>query len=146
MADYGRLQDHADAVLELLRADDDLTVYPDEGGGATTVPNGAEPPYASVHLAVYRPEGGRLTTRSTRMVARIYVHCVGGDDIAARAVSDIVAGKLLDVRPGIAGRTCFPIRHESQQQQPREDESAGDLTATLTEVYRLESLPGVDGS
>jgi hypothetical protein len=145
MADYGLLQDHADAVLGLLYASD-LTVYPSETGGAATVPNEAPPPFVSVHLAVYRPNGGRLTTRSTRMVARIYANCVGADDIQARGVSDLVAAALLDVRPTIAGRTCFPIRHETQQQPPREDESAGALLVTLTEIYRLESLPGVDGS
>jgi hypothetical protein len=146
MADYGNLQDDADAVLDLLYAiGPTLSVYPAAGGGAVTVPNGTPPPYATVHFAVGRPLGGRLPARSTRQLTRIYVHCVGGDDIAARAVSVLVAGALLDVKPAITGRTCFPIRHESHQ-PPREDESTGVLTVTLTEVYRLESLPGTGGS
>lgn len=146
MADYGSLQDHADGVLDLLYSiGPTLTVYPEATGGATTVPNGAEPPFVSVHLAADRPIGHSLSHRSTRMRARIYVHCVGADDIAARAVSDLVAGALLDQRPDIPGRTVFPIRHETDR-PPREDESTGDLLVTLTEVYRLETLPGVDGS
>jgi hypothetical protein len=146
MADYGSLQVEADAVLALLYATS-LTIYPSEDGGAVTVPNGAAPPYVTVHFASERPLGGRLTTRSTRSRTRIYTHCVGADDIQARGVSDLVAGALLDVRPAIAGRTCFPIRHEGNREQPpREDESIGALLVTLTEIYRLETLPGVDGS
>lgn len=146
MADYGSLQDHADAVLDLLYASD-LTVYPAETGGSTTVPDGAQPPFVSVHMAVDRPLGGRLTTRSTRLRMRIYAHCVGEDDIQARGVSDLVAEALLDKRPAIAGRSVFPIRHEGDRERPpREDESIGELTVTLTELYRIESLPGVDGS
>lgn len=143
MADYGTLQSEADSVLALLYAST-LDVYPSEDGGALTVPNGTPPPFLSVHFATTRPNGGRLPTRSTRTVTRIYCHCVGADDIQARGVSDLVAAALLDVKPVIAGRTCFPIRHESNQ-PPREDESTGALLTTLTEVYRLETLPGVDG-
>jgi hypothetical protein len=145
MADYGSLQDHADAFLALIDAEPLLTWYPAESSGANTLPNGAAPPFLTVHFVVDRPLGGRLTTRSTRMRMRAHCHCVGADDIAARAVSDLLAGAVLDRVPLITGRTCFPIRHETSH-PPREDESTGALTATLTEIYRLESLPGVDGS
>jgi len=145
VSDYGRLQDDADAVLALLRAIDGLTVYPAAGGGATVVPTGAQPPYVSVHLVADRPLGGRLTHRSSRMRTRIYCHCVGADDIAARAVSDLVAGALLDVRPDIAGRACAPIRSEPGR-DPRPDESTGESVVTITDVYRLESDPGSTGS
>ena len=139
------LHDHATAVLELLRGEPLLTVYPAEGGGPTTVPNGAEPPYVSVHMTADRPLGGRLDHRSTRFRMRIYCHCVGADDIAARAVSDLVAGALLDVKPDVPGRHCYPIRSESGR-DPREDESTGYLVATISDAYRLESEPGIAGS
>lgn len=142
--EYGLLQDHSDAVMDLLYASS-LTVFPSEDGGAVIVPNGTPPPFVTAHTVVGRLNGNRLPTRSTRLLVRIHVHCTGVDDVQARGVSDLVAAALLDVRPVIAGRTCFPIRHESQQ-PPREDESTGALLATLTEVYRLETLPGVDGS
>jgi hypothetical protein len=145
VADYGYVADHAAAVLALLRDSPDLTVYPAAGGGIETVPTGAAPPYVAVHFTAARPLGGRLDHRSTRIVVRIYAHCVGATDIAARHVSDLVANVLLDIRPVIDGRTCYPIRHESSR-EPRDDESTGTLVATLTEVYRLESTPGVDGS
>jgi len=145
MADYASLQDHADAVLALLRAQPDLTVYPPEGGGPNTVPNGALPPYVSVHIASDRPLGARLTMRSTRMRIRIYCHCVGADDIGARAVSDLVADVLLDAKVIIAGRSCYPIRSETGR-DPREDESTGQSFVTITDTYRLESDPGSTGS
>lgn len=145
MADYGSLQDHADAVLALLRAEPDLTVYPDEDGGPTIVPRAATPPYVSVHLVADRPLGGRLDMRSTRMRVRIYTHSVGADDIGARAVADQVAAALLDVKVTITGRSCYPIRSDGGR-DPREDESTGRSVVTISETYRLESDPGTTGS
>lgn len=145
MADYASLQDHATAVLELLRAQASLTVYPPEDGGPTIVPAHAVPPYVSVHMAADRPLGGRLDMRSTRFRMRIYCHCVGADDIGARAVSDLVADALLDKVVTIAGRSCYPIRSETGR-DPREDESTGRSVVTITDTYRLESDPGASGS
>lgn len=145
MADYGHLQDDGDAVLALLRAVPSLTVFPDEAGGPTVVPAGALPPYVSVHFSSVASLGGTLSHRSTRHATRAYCHCVGADDIAARAVSVLVRNALLDVVPTIDGRVCFPIRNEVGR-DPREDESTGEGRVTITDTYRLESLPGVTGS
>lgn len=145
MSDYGQLQDHAEAVLALLYDQPDLTVYPAEAGGPELVPRGAQPPYVSVHIDADRPLGGRLTMRSTRMRVRIYCHCVGANDMAARAVDDLVAAALLDVRPVIAGRTVYPIRSEVGR-DPRADDSTGATVVTITSTYRLETDPGTDGS
>lgn len=145
MADYGSLQDHADAMLALLYAEELLTVYPAEGGGPTTVPAEAEPPYVSVHFADDRPLGGRLDHKSTRMVVRAYAHCVGANDIAARAVVDLVAAAWLDVKPYILGRSVYPIRYE-QSREPQPTEPVAQTTVTITSVYRLETDPGRDGS
>jgi len=144
MADYGYLQDHADAMLALLYADPDLTVYPPEGGGPTTVPAGTEPPYVSVHFAADRPLGGRLDHKSTRLRMRAYAHCVGANDIAARAVCDLVANAWLDVKPSVDGRNTYPIR--SELSVPQANEVTGSTTVTITDTYRLESGPGSDGS
>lgn len=144
MADYGHLQDDANAILALLYATT-LTVYPDEDGGLTIVPTGAVPPYVSVHFASVAALGGTLSHRSTRHATRVYCHCVGADDIAARAVSVAVRDALLDIVPTIAGRVCFPIRNEVGR-DPREDESTGAGRITITDTYRLESLPGASGS
>lgn len=143
------VQAHADAILGLLRADAGLTVYPVESGAAGSaegiVPQGATPPYVAVHLYLERPlgegSGGEaLNGATTRAVMRAYCHCVGATDIAARAVSQRVATRLLDARPVVTGRKVFPIRYDFGQ-PARNDESTGTLVSELTDVYRLESIP-----
>lgn len=144
------IQAHADAFLTPLRADTGLVVYPvanaAPGSGTSTIPDGAAPPYVSVHVTFGRglgpdPVNPTLDMRSGRALARAYCHCVGGDDIAARAVAQRVQAALLDVRPTIAGRTCYPIRFDAFE-PPRPDESTGQLISDLVVVYRLESVPG----
>jgi hypothetical protein len=132
------VQAHADAILALLRADASLTVYPDASG---KIPAGAAPPYVRVYMHVERPLGPTMDMVSSRVVARAICHSVGANDIAARAVAQRVAARLLDVRPVIAGRTAWPIRHE-QNQPPARDESTGTVVIDQVDVYRLETLPG----
>lgn len=145
MGNYGSLQDHADALLVLLYADDELTTYPAPDGGPTTVPAEAEPPYVSVHFAADRPSGGRLDGKSTRLKVRAYVHCVGANDIAARAVCERVALSWLDVRVDIPGRTRERVKFE-QSRPPDSTEPVARTTVTITDIYTLETWPGVDGS
>ena len=142
VSDYGSAQADADAMLALLR-DRPITVYPDENGGPSTVPPGAVPPYVSVHFATENADGNSLNTKSTRTRTRAYAHCVGANDIAARAMLGQVQAAWLDVRPTIAGRECFPIRQEPTREADV-TEPVATTTVTLTAVYRLESVPGVD--
>jgi hypothetical protein len=144
------IQDHAGALIGLLRVASHLVVFPVEdgadGSGSANVPHRTAPPYVSVHVTFGRalgpdPVNPTLDMRSGRATARAYCHCVGRDDVGARAVAQLVEAALLDVRPTIAGRTCFPIRFESAE-PPRSDESTGLLVANLTVVYRLDSVPG----
>lgn len=143
------IQAHADAILALLRADALLTVYPVESGQPGSadgvVPDGAQPPYVAVHLYVERPLGDGSTGEgldgaTARAVVRAYCHCVGANEIAARAVAQRVAAVLLDVRPAVTGRVVWPIRYDSGQ-PARSEESTGTLVSELTDVYRLESVP-----
>jgi len=148
VSDYGTLETHAAAALDLLRDALALTsvdVYPVEGGGLQVVPNGTAPPYVAVHFDADRPIGGRLHHRSTRFRMRMYANCVGLNDAAARQVSDLVAAAWLDVKPVVAGRACYPIRSETGR-DPRLDESTGATVVTISDAYRLESDPGHDGS
>lgn len=146
MADYGDEHEDATAMLELLYAQDDITTYPAEGGGPTTVPTGATPPYRSVHFVTeHTPVGERLASLSSRSITRAFVHHVGANDIAARALLRRTRQAWLDVKPAIAGRSCYPIRHE-QTREPQPTEPVAQTTVTITAVYRLESQPGADGS
>lgn len=139
----GGVQDHADAILGLLRDVPDLTVYPTpESDSVTVVPAGAQPPYAAVHLSQGYTTGPSGTDfRSSRAIVRAYCHCVGGNAIAARAVAQMVTDALLDVTPDVPARVSFPIRFESDA-PPRDDESTGVLVVDHTLVFRLETLPG----
>lgn len=146
MADLGLIVPHADAVLTLLYAEADLTVFPAPDGGPNIVPNGQLPPYVSVHFVAARPLR-RLSMRSVGFLLRGYIHCVGANDLAARLVSDLVASALIDVRPNVPGRACSPIQMDSEgQRPPAVDESTGLATVTITDVYRIYSEPGRDGS
>lgn len=127
-------------MLTLLRARP-ITVYPAATGGPSTVPPKATPPYVSVHFVTQHGDGGRLDTKSTRTLTRAYAHCVGADDIAARAMLDQVQAAWLDVVPTVVGRTCYPIRHE-QTRDADTTEPVAQTTVTITAVYRLESSPG----
>lgn len=134
------LQDHADAVLGLLRADTLLTVY----DGAAT---GTADHYVLVYTfrqlpsGLLTPDKTSLTGSSTTVDMRFYCHCVGSDSVAARAVQARVQTALLDVTPAVAGRTCFPIRWLEGQQAQRNEETLALLVDSV-DVYGLTSVPG----
>lgn len=134
------IQDHADAVLELLRAapgSPGLAVVPPPNG---TVPSDLAPPYVRVYITVQRPDGTDLSGQSDLAVCRVYLHQVGANDTAARAVAQRCAGVLLDVTPVVPGRVCWPIRHEANQ-PPDRDESTGLLVMDQVDTYTFWSVP-----
>lgn len=139
----GDIQAHADAYLGLLRANPNLTVYPEADGDedGQRVPAGAVPPYVVVDVAIETPEGSTVTGLADRMTARAYCHCVGGNDVACRAVAQMVRGALLNVRPTVAGRTAGLIRHDANR-PPVPDESSGSLVVEQTDIYRVDTYPG----
>ncbi|MFC4107777.1 hypothetical protein ACFOX0_17825 [Micromonospora zhanjiangensis] len=138
----GVVQAHADAFLALLRGTAGLTVYPrpDGAGDGQRVPAGARPPYVVVDVAMETPEGSALAGVSDRVTAWAYCHCVGGNDVACRAVAQLVRSALLDRRPVIAGRATGLIRHDANR-PPSADESTGELVVEQTDVYRLDTYP-----
>ena len=144
MTDYGDEQGHANAMLALLRARP-ITVYPAVAGGPTTVPSGAAPPYVSVHFVSQHVDGDRLQHWSTRTVTRAFAHCVGANDIEARAMAAQVKEAWLDAIPELDGRSVYPIRHE-QTRDADVTEPVAQTTVTITAVYRLEDQPGRQSS
>lgn len=135
------IQDHADAILNLLRGVTTpapaLVVY----DGA--VPDGATTPYVLVYLTSNRPPAGQgngLDGTSKELTVRAICHCVGGDQVAARAVAARVEGALLDVRPVVPGRSCGLIRQESAL-DPVRDEGTGPLVMDMVSIYRLTTQP-----
>lgn len=134
------IQDHATAVLNLLRADTLLTVYDGQVTGT-----------ADHYVLVYTfrqlpggqiaPDKTPLTGDTTTVDMRFYCHCVGVDAIAARAVQGRVQAVLLDVTPAVSGRACFPIRWVEGQQQQRDEETLA-LVVDAVDVYSLVTVPG----
>ena len=140
------IQLHAQAVLNLLDADNvplALVVY--DG----VVPPGVDPktsPYVLVYFATVTPgatdapDKVGLTGNSDVVQVDAYCHSVGGSGAAARIVATRVRAALLNVRPTITGRVCFPIRHVDNQ-PPRRDEDTGSLVVDAVDVYRLTTVP-----
>jgi len=127
---------HADAGLGLLRADAQLTVYPDPEG---LTPFDPEPPYVRAYVTIERPAdaaGNSLAGLSQQWVTRWILHCVGLNEYAALAVAMRARAALLDQRPTIAGRNCGMIREE-QYVPPVKDDSTGRQVFDAVCVYRM---------
>jgi hypothetical protein len=137
------IQDHADALLDLLRADADLTVY--DG----LVPKTPASRYVLVYLLVQTPGGleapdkVRLDNNSEVIDLWAYCHCVGGGQNAAsnaRAVSGRVRAALLNVKPSLPGRVVFPIRWR-ESSPPQRNEDLLSPVVDLVDVYGWVTKP-----
>lgn len=134
------LDAHAQAFLGLLDADNGPPPLNVHDGKA---PDGVDvdtDPYVLVYFSELRPD----TTKEGATYGfqlRATCHSVGGNAQAARMVSDRVMAAVLDRTAVVAGRSCFPIRHEDGQ-PPLRDESTGDLVMDLIDTYVLLTIPG----
>jgi hypothetical protein len=125
----------ANAGLALLTADTSLTVY--DG----SVPTGAVPPYVVVYTSVEWPPGApgdALDGLAGSPTVRWYCRCVGGNEVACRAVAQRVRTQLLNQRPTIAGLNLGLIRHEAGP-PPGRDETTGSVVMSALNVYRLSA-------
>lgn len=131
---------HIAAFLALLEA------HPYLGTGANSVPVVMEVPdprpleYVVVYPQVSYRALDELPVRSRRAVVRFVTHSVGQTGMAAQIIAGNVREAVLDMRPAIARRTCYPIRDE-QSLPPERDESTGVLVMDAMTVWRLESVP-----
>ncbi|TBL44243.1 hypothetical protein EYA84_02025 [Verrucosispora sp. SN26_14.1] len=134
------VQAHAAAFLDLLRADDRLTVLDGE------VPDEVRPPYVLVYITVDDSDGQSpdwgdgLDGDSGVVTARAYCHSVGGSADAARIVAGYVREDLLDREPPVEGRTQGKIRKDFSS-PPVKDESTGVVVMDQIDVYRLRTNP-----
>lgn len=136
---------HPGAILALLAAAPPaspvLVVYDGLVPMPPAVPAPPDPPYLLAYFSTTRPDGTSLRMDSDRAVTRAFLHCVGADASAARAVAGRAAAALLDVTPTIAGRECFPIRDDNSGGPPQRDETTGVPVMDQVVVYVLESVP-----
>jgi hypothetical protein len=134
------IDEHAAAVLALLDADNAapaLVVYDGRVPSGIAVPSN---PYVLAYFSSAWPD---LTFTSITLTfqVRITLHCVGGNAQAARMVSDRGRAALLDVRPTIANRSCYPIRWDLSL-PPQRDETTGSMVMDQVDEYVLSSIPG----
>ena len=131
---------HAQAFLNLLAAapgSPALVVY--DGAVPSPAP---VPPYVVAYFTITTPDEPSVGIEDVPnwVDATAYLHCVGGNAAAARAVSGRVRPVLLGVKPTVAGRDCARIRHIDSQ-PPQRDETTGRLVFDLVDVYQFRSLP-----
>jgi hypothetical protein len=123
-----------------------LDAIPNHTTHDAKVPDDAVAPYTLVYFTVVTPSGDRaadavdLTFNSDVIDLLIYTHNVGNNAAAARGVQAKVRLALLNVRPVVAGRKCFPIRFYDDAPAIK-DETTGKLIMDLADVYRLRSVP-----
>lgn len=136
-------RDFADAGLNLLRADTDLTVYPDEHG---FVPPTPAAPYVRAYTSVGWPKEGdanAIDGLSVTATARWYVNCVGETEPACQELAGRVRTQMLNQRPAVTGRNNGLIYFESDSgEQPQRSELGGTPLYVLTVVYAMLSAPG----
>jgi len=124
---------HVDAVLALVDAVSGVTVY--DG----TVPDSPSLPYVVIRTDSGRRERSALPVSSDRVTVRIWATSVGVTRASAQWVSEKVTTALLDVRPTVASRQCFPITSVNSQ-PAREDDVVKSLVYVLDE-FELVSIP-----
>lgn len=129
------ITEHATAILTLLRADTNLTVF--DGAPPDLTP----PPYVVAWISLDDEESVSLADEQGKTNLRATIHSVGASGEAARIVSDRVRSALHNIRLGIAGRNSWKIRH-SYGIPPQPDESTGRLVVDVVDVYTFASVIG----
>lgn len=128
------LPDVAAAVLDLLRADPDLTVY--DG----SPPDNTTPPYVVAWLSIDSERTSRMCAGTDLSALRVTTHSVATTGQGARIVASGVRAALLDITPTVAGWTCWPIRHEYGL-PPQWDESTGSSWIAAIDGWTLTATP-----
>ena len=124
------------AGLDLL-TDAGLTVY--DGAVPNPTPDVRDEPYVLVYTTIDRPgddPSKALDGRSGVWLARWICHCVGANQIAARAMAQQVRTALLDQRVSVPGLATGLIEME-QANPPLRDESTGPVVIDAVVVFRL---------
>ena len=139
---------HLDAVLALLAP---LTVPPasmlvrdgtvDDESHPVTATAPPATPYVVVSTDSMPMRGDRLADWSSILDGLLYVTCVGSDRREAQWAQEKTRALLLDVRPTVAGRSCWSLKLvDGDPMRPDRDVTPPVLVAV--DVYRLASTPG----
>ncbi len=137
MTEVAVLVPHAQAVLDLLDAVPDLTVYDGH------VPAAPALPYCVLYMG-WAGERTAVEAVTDQFNGQAQVTSVGANALAARIVAQRVAAALLDVVPTVPGRSCWPITLEfSQPAREDRDVHIDGLGHPVYAVdgYRVASVP-----
>jgi hypothetical protein len=74
-------------------------------------------------------------------VLQVWCHSTAGSGAGARAIAGQVRAALLNVRPTISGRSCWPIRKTDGSPMGR-DETLGIPVMSKVDVFELKTAPG----
>jgi hypothetical protein len=125
---------HVTAVVGLLDAVANLTVYDGE------VPNTPTLPY----VVVFSDQGPATRTGfeavSDRRDFTFQTSAVGSTPEQARWAAEKTSAALLDVTPTVASRTCWPITHLGSQ-PTRPDLDVDPPVYLAVDQWRLPSIP-----
>lgn len=125
---------HVAAVLALVDAVPNVNVYD------AIVPNDPALPYVVVRTDTGPRTRSSILATSDRLDLTVWCTSVGATREQAQWVAEKVAGALLDVRPTVSGRQCFPIESVNSQPAQRDDAISPPLMYAVDE-YRLTSIP-----
>lgn len=132
--------DAAAAVLALLAADTNITVYDSLVPVDQTTGRPPPRPYVVVHAPVGKSTVNNLTGNSGALEALIQTTSVGDTAESCRIVARRVKAALLDIRPVIVDRVSFPIRHEDSL-PPRVDNQVQPPVLFAVDRWLTSSVP-----
>lgn len=133
------LDEHAAAVLALLATTVTAPRLVFDGKVDPPVGDVKATPYVLARFVEALPELN-FQGVTHRYGVRVTLHCVGGNDRAARQMADLAKAALQDVTPTVSGRKCFPIRWDDGSEQAP-DEATGVTVADQVVVFVLRSVP-----
>ncbi|MGG7450557.1 hypothetical protein ACQ3HE_06670 [Plantibacter auratus] len=127
---------HKAAVLARLREDPVLALKTFD----SVVPDKTPVPYVVVYSdqAVWSSE--RLDFAQIAADFSFMIHAVGERPDQAQAVAERVYAQLMNFRPTVVGRSCWPMKAEASQ--PVRPDRDGEVTLwTAVDVFDLHSTP-----
>jgi hypothetical protein len=135
---------HADAVLALLTGALNPAIAVFDGKVPDPTPNVATNPWVLVYFDPGWPVDGAANSLDGNAVTyrlTFFTHSIGASAAAARAVAGQVRAALLNIRPIISGRSCWPIRWDDGTPASL-DETLGFPVMDKVDVWKLTSAPG----
>jgi hypothetical protein len=135
---------HADAVLALLTGALNPAIAVYDGKVRDPTPNVATNPWVLVYFDPGWPvDGAANSLDGTAVTYRLtfFTHSIAASAPSARAVAGQVRAALLNVRPVISGRSCWPIRWDDGTPASL-DETLGFPVMDKVDVWKLQTAPG----